>query len=65
MPGSNAQERTSGARAVLCRRDRGQLVGDRQGYCSLAASPFPTADVIVRHDLLHVPYAHAIVDATG
>lgn len=50
---------------MLCRRDRGQLVGDRQGYCSLAASPFPTADVIVRHDLLHVPYAHAIVDATG
>lgn len=47
----------------LIRNDRGEHVRTPQGYREIARSVFPVAKCEVRHDLLNVPYTHAIVVA--
>jgi SAM-dependent methyltransferase len=48
---------------TLARYDRGQYVRRAGRYLELAATQFETARLTVRHDLLRVPYTHAIVEA--
>lgn len=47
--------------ALLARADRGRFVRSGQAYRELARAVFPNAALTIRHDLLHVPYTHAIV----
>ena len=47
--------------AVLARADRSRFVRSGQAYRELARAVFPNATLTIRHDLLHVPYTHAIV----
>lgn len=51
------------ARAVI-RRDRGQNVRTAQEYLSLMPHAFDRREVTLRHDLLRIPYTHAIVECT-
>jgi SAM-dependent methyltransferase len=55
----------SSVAAFLARRDRGQNVRTAEEYLTLAREHFPDAEVTVRHDLLRVPYSHAIIVATA
>jgi len=48
----------------LASRDRGQNVRDLDGYRSLVPSEFDSVDTVLRHDLLRVPYSHAVIVAT-
>ena len=48
--------------AALARYDRGRHVRRASRYLELAAASFETARITVRHDLLRVPYTHAIVE---
>lgn len=48
------------ARAVI-QRDRGQNVRSPAGYRALAEARFSDVTVDVRHDLLHIPYSHALL----
>lgn len=52
------------ARSVID-RDRGQNVRSPEEYEALARSVFPNVSVAVRHDLLNVPYTHAILTCRG
>jgi SAM-dependent methyltransferase len=52
------------ARALVA-RDRGQHVRTLTGTQDLVTKHFPFATVSARHDLLHVPYSHIIVDAAA
>ena len=45
----------------LISRDRGQNVRNLEGYRRLAVDPFPDCQAVQRHDLLHIPYTHAIL----
>lgn len=45
----------------LAARDRGRHVRSPAGYAKLAEGSFSEVHVDVRHDLLHVPYSHAIL----
>ncbi|MFI5071358.1 MAG: class I SAM-dependent methyltransferase [Terriglobales bacterium] len=57
----NGQSRI--ARALIL-RDRGQNIRSPDGYQALATSKFSTVTCTVRHDLLHVPYTHCILECT-
>lgn len=58
QPGQSAIAR------ALIRRDRGQNVRDAAGYLALTPTRFSRRDVFVRHDLLRIPYTHAIIEST-
>ncbi len=45
-------------------RDRGRNVRDEMGYERLARSSFSDVRVEVRHDMLRIPYTHAILVCT-
>lgn len=49
------------ARALI-KRDRGQNVRDGSGYAALAKNLYRESRVSVRHDLLNIPYTHALVE---
>lgn len=51
------------ARALI-RRDRGQNVRNLEGYLALVPASFATRSSVVRHDLLRIPYSHAILECT-
>lgn len=57
---SNGQHRVA---ETLARYDRGRYVRRAGRYLELSATQFETARLTVRHDLLRVPYTHAIVEA--
>jgi len=42
--------------------DRGQNVRDGAGYAALAKNRYRESNVKVRHDLLNIPYTHALVE---
>ncbi len=48
----------------LAERDRGENVRTPSGYEQLALEAFEQVDVQVRHDLLRVPYSHALLTST-
>ena len=48
----------------LAMNDRGQNVREPDAYASLAAAAFDDVDLTVRHDLLRVPYSHALLVCT-
>jgi cyclopropane fatty-acyl-phospholipid synthase-like methyltransferase len=48
------------ARAVI-ERDRGRNVRSPEGYRALAARQFEQVTAVVRHDMLHIPYSHALL----
>jgi SAM-dependent methyltransferase len=52
------------ARAVI-QRDRGRNVRSPDGYRALAEARFTQVTVDVRHDLLHIPYSHALLTCSG
>lgn len=45
----------------LIDRDRGRNTRTAQGYLELARTAFPVVDVVIREDLLRIPYTHAIL----
>ena len=47
---------------LLVAADRGRFVRSGQGYLALARAWFPNATLSIRHDLLRVPYSHAIME---
>ena len=51
------------ARALIA-RDRGQNVRDSAGYLALVPEQFATRELIVRHDLLRIPYSLAVMECT-
>jgi SAM-dependent methyltransferase len=46
---------------LLISKDRGRNVRTSRGYADLMPARFRQVDVVVRHDLLRIPYTHAIV----
>ncbi|MBX9585429.1 MAG: class I SAM-dependent methyltransferase [Gemmataceae bacterium] len=48
----------------MLRRDRGRFVRDLPGYLQLAEAVFPAVRPAVRHDLLWLPYTHAVLECT-
>ena len=52
------------ARGVI-QRDRGRNVRSPEGYRALAEERFTKVTVDVRHDLLHIPYSHALMTCSG
>jgi SAM-dependent methyltransferase len=46
----------------LVAHDRGRFVRRAQEYLDLVYAYFPDATVTVRHDMLRIPYTHAIVE---
>ena len=48
----------------LVSRDRGQNVREAEGYVALIKPHFDSVELFTRHDLLRVPYTHAICVAT-
>lgn len=46
----------------LIRRDRGQHVRREEGYLSLVPPAFRERKITIHHDLLRVPYTHAIME---
>ena len=48
----------------LALRDRGENVRTIDGYLALAATSFETVEPTVRHDMLRVPYSHALLTCT-
>ena len=49
---------------LLARADRGRFVRPGRAYLDLARAIFPDAVLAIHHDLLRVPYTHAILDCT-
>ena len=47
---------------LLVAGDRGGFVRTGDGYLALARARFPDAALSIRHDLLRVPYSHAILE---
>jgi SAM-dependent methyltransferase len=45
----------------LIGRDRGQNVRTLEGYQGLASHEFPRCEAECRHNLLHIPYTHALL----
>jgi len=54
-----------GVARFLVSRDRGEHVRSPDGYRSLVAARLPHVEVIERHDLLRVPYTHAVIIASA
>ena len=52
----------SRAAKYLLSRDRGQFVRDEKGYTDLVKTRFDEVRVSIRHDLLHIPYTHIILE---
>ena len=52
----------SGITRYLLSRDRGQYVRNREAYEKLATQVFPRTKVLIRHDLLRIPYTHIIME---
>lgn len=52
----------SRAAKYLLSRDRGRFVRDEKGYAGLAKTRFDEVRVSIRHDLLHIPYTHIILE---
>lgn len=52
------------ARAVI-RRDRGRFVRSPEAYATLVAPTYAGLDIVVRHDLLRIPYTHCILEAVA
>jgi SAM-dependent methyltransferase len=50
---------------ILVKNDRGKFVRTSEGYATLASQVFPNVKVSVRHDLLRVPYTHAILECSN
>jgi SAM-dependent methyltransferase len=50
---------------ILVGNDRGEFVRTSEGYAALASRVFPDVRVSVRHDLLRVPYTHAILECSN
>lgn len=48
----------------LISQDRGKNVRKPTSYKSLVSPYFKTVDLIIRHDMLRIPYTHAIMVAT-
>lgn len=48
----------------LAKRDRGRNVRSPGGYETLAQKVFAEVRVVVRHDLLRIPYTHCILEIT-
>jgi SAM-dependent methyltransferase len=46
---------------VVIPRDRGRNVRSPEGYRALAGRHFGQVSADVRHDLLHIPYSHALL----
>jgi SAM-dependent methyltransferase len=63
MDGALIEGQSRIARALIL-RDRGQNIRSPNGYQALAASKFSTIICKIRHDLLHVPYTHCILECT-
>jgi SAM-dependent methyltransferase len=49
---------------ILVKNDRGKFVRTSEAYAALASRVFPEVRVIVRHDLLRVPYTNAILECS-
>lgn len=49
----------------LLSRDRGEYVRSPEAYAALARRVFDKVDVSVRHDLLRIPYTHAILECAA
>ncbi len=49
------------ARAILA-RDRGQNIRDVAGYLALVPPDMSASNLMVRRDLLHIPYSHAVME---
>lgn len=45
----------------LLSKDRGSNIRDQQGYLSLVLPHFERVDLVIRHDMLRIPYTHAIM----
>lgn len=58
------QEGQSRFAQAIIRRDRGQNVRNADGYLALAPTRFGSRSVVVRHDLLRIPYTHAVLECT-
>lgn len=61
MDGTLIEGQSSIARRLIL-RDRGQNIREPEGYAALARHSFEEVDVTVRHDLLHVPYTHCVME---
>lgn len=48
----------------LISKDRGRNVREPEGYKALVDPYFATVDLVIRHDMLRIPYTHAIMVAT-
>jgi SAM-dependent methyltransferase len=48
----------------LITRDRGQYVRSPSDYGDIAQGVFTDAKVVVRNDLLRIPYTHCVIEAT-
>jgi SAM-dependent methyltransferase len=48
----------------LISRDRGRNVREADGYKALIKPYFASVELVIRHDMLRVPYTHAIMVAT-
>lgn len=48
---------------IVIKRDRGQNVRNGPGYLNLVPDRFASKKLTVRHDLLRIPYTHAIVES--
>lgn len=61
MDGSLVQGQSAVARKLIL-RDRGQNIREPDAYAALARHSFEHVNVTVRHDLLHVPYTHCVLE---
>jgi SAM-dependent methyltransferase len=61
LDGAFEKGQTLLARALVA-SDRGRFVRWGRGYLALVRTWFPNATVSIHHDLLRVPYSHAIVE---
>jgi SAM-dependent methyltransferase len=50
---------------ILVKNDRGKFVRTSGAYAALACRVFPEVKVTLRHDLLRVPYTHAILECSN
>jgi len=55
-------DRQSRAARWLLARDRGEHVRSEQEYMTIASQVFQDVRPTVRHDLLHIPYTHLIME---
>jgi SAM-dependent methyltransferase len=58
-------ERQNPVARWLIGRDRGEYVRDAEGYATLARPWFGEVAVRTRHDLLRVPYTHAVLECAA